>query len=72
METKTQIDYNIIELDVEGMDCPACANRIEKSLIKIDGIDGVKVNLGAETAEISYKDSKVDLPAIKKAIEKIG
>ena len=71
MDDKTENNCSI-ELDVEGMDCPSCALRIEKNLSKIEGIDLVKVNLGTETAEISYKDSKVDLPAIKKAIEKIG
>ena len=63
---------NTIELDVEGMDCPSCAMRIEKNLAKIDGIQDIKVNLGSETASIVFEDSKVNLPKIKQAFEKIG
>ena len=60
-----------IELDIEGMDCPACALKIEKSVSKIEGIGSVKVDLGSETASISYtKDVPLDL--IKSTINKLG
>ncbi|HEY3251945.1 MAG TPA: heavy metal translocating P-type ATPase [Ignavibacteria bacterium] len=69
---KTDKICDTIELDVEGMDCPSCALRIEKNLSKINGIDDIKVNLGAETAVITYENSKLDMESIKKAFEKIG
>jgi P-type Cu+ transporter len=72
MDKNTENNCNTIELDVEGMDCPSCALRIEKNLAKIEGIQQVKVNLGAETAVITYEDKKVDLGRIKSAIDKIG
>jgi len=72
MNTTEEKPCNTVELDVEGMDCPSCALRIEKNLSKIKGIDDVKVNLGSETAVITYEKSEVDLDSIIKAIGKIG
>lgn len=34
-----------IELNIKGMHCAACVNRIEKVVGKIDGVDEVRVNL---------------------------
>jgi Cu+-exporting ATPase len=64
-------DTNTIELDIEGMDCPACAKKIEKSVSKLEGISDVKVNLGSETASIQFLHS-VDLNKIKETIDKLG
>src|SRR4030095_1561743 len=72
MNTTEEKPCNTVELDVEGMDCHSCALRIEKNLSKIKGIDDVKVNLGSETAVITYEKSEVDLDSIIKAIGKIG
>lgn len=65
-------DIKTIELDIEGMDCPACALKIEKGVSKLNGIQDVKVNLGSETATISYGESSLDLDTIKSQIGKLG
>ena len=61
-----------IELDIEGMDCPACALKIEKRVSKLPGVESIKVNLGSETATLSYFEDKQDLDTIKNAIDKLG
>jgi Cu+-exporting ATPase len=71
LENKNNTDVNTIELDIEGMDCPACAKKIEKSVSKLEGIEDIKVNLGSETASIKFLHS-VDLNKIKETIDKLG
>ncbi|MGN7251047.1 heavy metal translocating P-type ATPase [Arthrobacter sp. SAFR-014] len=42
----------VIELDVEGMTCASCVNRVEKKLAKLDGVEAT-VNLPLETAHVT-------------------
>ena len=42
----------VIELDVEGMTCASCVNRVEKKLAKLDGVQAT-VNLPLETARVT-------------------
>ncbi len=60
-----------IELNIEGMECPACASKIEKSVAKIAGVKNITVNLGAETATITYEDD-IPLNTFKSTIDKLG
>ncbi|MDF2542091.1 MAG: copper-translocating P-type ATPase [Herbinix sp.] len=79
-ETIERIGYGIVEeaklnsvtIPIGGMTCAACAQRIEKVLNKMDGIDKASVNLATEKAFVEYNPQKVKLSAIKQAIEKIG
>jgi Cu+-exporting ATPase len=42
-----------IELAISGMTCASCANRIEKKLNKLDGVEA-SVNYATEKARVSY------------------
>ena len=44
-----------IELDITGMTCASCANRIERKLNKLDGVTAT-VNYATERAKVSYLD----------------
>ncbi len=44
---------SVIELDITGMTCASCANRIERRLNKLDGVDAT-VNYATERAKVSY------------------
>lgn len=68
----TDKDCNVIELDIEGMDCPSCAMKIERRLNKLDGIQNAKVDLGSETASFVISSGGPDLNFIKKEIDKLG
>lgn len=41
------------ELVIEGMTCASCVGRVEKALLKVEGVAQAKVNLATETAQIS-------------------
>ncbi|NWK85119.1 copper-translocating P-type ATPase [Staphylococcus sp. GSSP0090] len=60
------------ELDVIGMTCAACSNRIEKVLNRTDGVDQATVNLTTENATISYNPSSTSVADLIKKIQKIG
>jgi Cu+-exporting ATPase len=57
---------------ISGMTCAACAQRIQKVVGKLDGIDNANVNLATEKLVVEFDDSKASIPVIKAAIEKIG
>lgn len=65
-------DLRTIRLPVEGMSCAACANRIEKRLSKLYGIDSVYVHLGMDEANITYDPKQIQLSDIEKNIHDLG
>ncbi|WP_163539584.1 heavy metal translocating P-type ATPase [Gracilibacillus sp. YIM 98692] len=60
------------ELDVFGMTCAACSNRIEKVLNKQEGVSLATVNLTTENASIEYNPVLVDQHALIEKISKLG
>lgn len=59
-------------LEITGMSCAACANRIEKSLSKLEGVKEANVNLTLERAAITYDPDVLDIKQIEERIEKLG
>ncbi|MGI6576620.1 MAG: heavy metal translocating P-type ATPase [Eubacteriales bacterium] len=59
-------------LSVSGMTCAACAQRIEKVVSKIEGVNGAEVNIATEKLTVEYDTSAASLEDIKGAVEKIG
>ncbi len=57
---------------VRGMHCASCANIIEKSLRKEEGVHAIEVNPGTETAKISYDEAKTNPHRLSKKIEPLG
>jgi Cu+-exporting ATPase len=49
-----------ISLDIKGMTCASCVNRIEKALKKDEAILSASVNLATEKANILFDDQKID------------
>lgn len=61
-----------LSIKIGGMTCAACSASVQKALRKIEGINYATVNIGNETAQLSYDHEMVTLSIIKKAIEKEG
>ena len=59
-------------LDIRGMTCAACAQRIEKTVKKLSGINQASVNLASEKLFVEYDSSSLNLSDIKTAVAKIG
>lgn len=54
------------------MHCASCANIIEKTLKKTEGVRSAEVNYGTETVKIDFDESKTNLHSLSKKIEPLG
>ncbi|EGL18700.1 MULTISPECIES: heavy metal translocating P-type ATPase [unclassified Paenibacillus] len=59
-------------LQIAGMTCAACANRIEKGLNKVDGVQTANVNFALERATVTYDPSRVNTAQLEEKIGKLG
>lgn len=64
--------YKSTVFNVTGMHCTACANRIEKKLSMLDGIQHCTVNFALGTAHIQYISHITSETNIIKSVESIG
>ncbi len=66
--SSTQGKTTDVELEISGMTCSSCANRIEKKLNKLEGVTAT-VNYATEKAKVTYGDgvSPEDLVATVEA-----
>lgn len=79
-ETVAKLGYEVVEknanasvtIPIGEMTCAACAQRIEKVVKKLEGVESVSVNFATEKATITYVPQVIRLSAIKETIEKIG
>ncbi|HSP29310.1 MAG TPA: cation transporter, partial [Ilumatobacteraceae bacterium] len=59
------------DIAVEGMTCAACANRIQRTLTKLDGVEQVQVNFANGRATVMH-DQAVGDHTLRAAIERLG
>ncbi|GGD07538.1 heavy metal translocating P-type ATPase [Nocardioides daphniae] len=58
------------ELEISGMTCASCANRIERKLNKLDGVEAT-VNYATEKARVRHPDG-LDLDVLLATVEAAG
>ena len=61
-----------ISVNIKGMTCASCVNRIEKALTKNEGITSASVNLATEKANILFDDSTLKTSKIVDIISNAG
>lgn len=61
-----------VDLDITGMTCSACSNRIEKALNKDNGVVQANVNLANERATVTFYPSMVDESNLISVVDKLG
>lgn len=75
-EKVESLGYKVVsekaEFDISGMTCAACANKIEKRLNKLNGVQTATVNFALESAFVEYNPDEVSIPDMKDAINKLG
>jgi len=64
-------DLRALQLDIEGMSCASCVNRVEKVLRKVPGVHAAAVNLATEMAAVDTLGD-VSPETLIAAIEKAG
>ncbi len=59
-------------VDVRGMNCAACALRVEKEVRKIPGVGQANVNLAAGKLYVEYDADTVGVGDVREAVSKLG
>lgn len=70
--TPTNANEQELILNIEGMTCQACANRIEKVLSKKEAIEKADVNFAGEVAHVKFNSSQTDVEQILDWVKKTG
>lgn len=59
-----------VELVISGMTCAACANRVERNLNKLDGVNAT-VNYATEKAKVTF-DTAIDTSTLIETVKESG
>ncbi|RWS44198.1 cadmium-translocating P-type ATPase [Bacillus mycoides] len=75
-EKVESLGYSIVsdkaEFTVSGMTCAACANRVEKRLNKLEGVNKATVNFALESATVDFNPDEISVNDMKSTITKLG
>lgn len=61
-----------LKLRVEGMDCGACALKIENGLKRLPGVSDINVNYGLETLSLALDEDRTPRKTIEERIRSLG
>ena len=59
-------------IPISGMHCASCANRIESTLKKLNGVSNANVNFATEKATVEFDESVISESEINNTIEQLG
>ena len=71
-EIEEESDLKDIELDIDGISCQVCVNKIEKKVSKLNGVKSVIVNLANSRGKIVYDSDVIKLSEILEVMQKMG
>lgn len=72
MGAEATMEQKKTSLQLTGMTCAACANRIEKGLSKMEGVQEANVNFALEKASVTFDPNVVSVQQMEEKIEKLG
>ena len=62
-----------VEIPIQGMTCPFCADGLHRKLSKLPGIEKAEVSLKLKKARLTLKEgAKLDVEAVKKTVIDAG
>ena len=65
-------DLKETSMGISGMTCAACANRIEKGLNRVDGVEEANVNFALERTTVKYNPEVTNPEAFQQKIKDLG
>ncbi|MEL7624956.1 MAG: heavy metal translocating P-type ATPase [Clostridiales bacterium] len=71
-EVAEKTDSKNVTIPIGGMTCAACAQRVEKAIKKLEGVESASVNFATEKATVAYQPEQIRLSVIREAIGKAG
>lgn len=69
---KGEGDVRELVLKIEGMTCGHCVHTVTKALSELDGVEDVHVELEGGRAEVAFDPARVDVEAMRRAVEAAG
>ncbi|MGZ4131579.1 MAG: heavy metal translocating P-type ATPase, partial [Actinomycetota bacterium] len=66
----TGVSEREVVLDIEGMTCASCVQKVEKALGSVEGVDAATVNLATRTATVRTADDSLE-PLVR-AVVSVG
>jgi Cu+-exporting ATPase len=69
--SEAQVPPAEVQLDITGMTCASCANRIERKLNKLDGVQA-SVNYATEAATVRFDPARVDTDRLLETVAAAG
>jgi Cu+-exporting ATPase len=70
-KTGFSVPEQTLDLQITGMTCAACANRVEGALNKLPGVEA-HVNLASERARLRYTPGLASLESLVQAVARVG
>lgn len=61
-----------IVLEIEGMSCSGCENRVTKGLSNLEGVRSAEADHEAGTARVRLVAGKEDPDALRETVEQLG
>lgn len=72
MSTMEKLDVQQLSLNIEGMSCASCVNKIETTVGDLPGVESISVNLLAHSAKISFNPRQATTDAMLDTIRSLG
>lgn len=69
---RTSTNIHTLKMGVEGMDCGACALKIENALKRLPGVTDINVSYGTETLDLKHDADRSSRQAIEDKIRSLG
>jgi Cu+-exporting ATPase len=65
-------EIKTIEIQIGGLDCAECTQHVQHALVSLPGVESADVLLTSEKAIVRLDPTRVEMPAIRKAVEGAG
>ncbi len=76
VQTVQDLGYHVqtetMTIPIQGMSCASCVDKIQRSLLRREGVVWATVNLALESATVEYIPQVVDLQDLAQAIQAVG
>jgi copper chaperone CopZ len=76
LKSKTDTNKSVSEkkeiFDVGGLSCSSCANTVQRTLSRLEGVQSADVNYSASSATVEYDPTVVSPDQMQEAVEKVG
>ncbi len=72
MSANAPADTDVTELEITGMHCAACVNRVERAIGSAPGVVEASVNLLEHRAQVRFDPQAFRLDEVREAVERAG